>query len=558
MADPQILIVGAGPVGQLAALLLAKHGIATRLIDRHATRLTAPRAHAVNPRTLEICESIGVSADGLRSIGANANDGGWVRFMGTLSGPEFGCLPYERQDEAALKHTPYPLTNIPQPKFEAALDEAIAAEPLISFQRGLTCLGLEETGNGVTAHFEETDGVAESSGTYAYVIAADGANSRIRSALGIGMEGPEALQHYVMIHFNADLTALTESRPGVLYFLFDPKTAGVLIAYDRADTWVLMHPFDPARETAEDFDEAKCMDLIHDALGAKHDGIKVENISNWVMSAQIAEHYRKGRVFLAGDAAHRFPPTGGLGLNTGAVDAQNLAWKLGAVLKGEAGEALLDTYEAERRPVALVNSEQSLTNASKMFDLLAVILGFDPAEAEAQYASVLAEMETSEALKAAVAAQRPHFDSFNLQLGYRYASPAVIDAPELVSGAETDISFYIPSWEPGAHVPHRWVTHEASDKSLLALLAPESFTLLAGPDAQSWVDAAGEMKLPALQFGTHYTDKALDWSHMTGLSDHSALLVRPDGHIASRLAPMATGHAAKLAATLSQILARAA
>ena len=558
MNDPQILIVGAGPVGQLAALLLARHGIATRLIDRHVSRLTAPRAHAVNPRTLEICESIGVSAEALRAIGANANDGGWVRFMGTLSGPEFGCLPYERQDEAALKHTPYPLTNIPQPKFEAALDVAIAAEPLISFQRGLTCLRVDETADGVVACFEETETGAKSSDTFAYVIAADGAGSRIRSSLGIGMEGPEALQHYVMIHFNADLTALTESRPGVLYFLFDPKTAGVLIAYDRADTWVLMHPFDPARETAEDFDEAKCLALINDAIGVAHDGIKVENISNWVMSAQIAEHYRKGRVFLAGDAAHRFPPTGGLGLNTGAVDAQNLAWKLAAVVKGEAGEALLDTYEAERRPVALVNSEQSLTNASKMFDLLAVILGFDPAQAEAQYASVLAEMETSEALKMAVAAQRPHFDSFNLQLGYRYASPAVIGAPELISGSETDISFYVPSWEPGAHIPHRWVTHEASDKSLLALLAPESFTLLAGPDALAWVEAAAEMKVPALQFGTHYTDKSLDWSHMTGLSDSSAILIRPDGHIAARLAPMPSGHATELAATLSQILARAA
>ena len=558
MNDPQILIVGAGPVGQLAALLLARHGVATRLIDRHVSRLTAPRAHAVNPRTLEICESIGVSAEGLRSIGTNANDGGWVRFMGTLSGPEFGCLPYERQDEAALKHTPYPLTNIPQPKFEAALDEAIAAEPLISFQRGLTCLRVDETADGVVTYFEETETGAKSSDTFAYVIAADGAGSRIRSSLGIGMEGPEALQHYVMIHFNADLTALTESRPGVLYFLFDPKTAGVLIAYDRADTWVLMHPFDPARETAEDFDEAKCLALVNDAIGMAHDGIKIENISNWVMSAQIAEHYRKGRIFLAGDAAHRFPPTGGLGLNTGAVDAQNLAWKLAAVVKGEAGEALLDTYEAERRPVALVNSEQSLTNASKMFDLLAVILGFDPAQAEAQYASVLAEMETSEALKMAVAAQRPHFDSFNLQLGYRYASPAVIGAPELISSSETDISFYVPSWEPGAHIPHRWVTHEASDKSLLTLLAPESFTLLAGPDALGWVEAAAEMKVPALQFGTHYTDKSLDWNHMTGLSDSSAILIRPDGHIAARLAPMPSGHATELAATLSQILARAA
>ncbi|MFZ3033710.1 MAG: FAD-dependent monooxygenase [Parvibaculum sp.] len=556
MTEPQILIVGAGPVGQLAALLLARHGVATHLIDRRKTRLTAPRAHAVNPRTLEICESIGVSAEALRAIGADANDGGWVRFMGTLSGPEFGSLPYERQDEAALKHTPYPLTNIPQPKFEAALDEAIEAEPLIHFSRGLACLEITESADGVTAFLEDADSGARSHTEFAYVIAADGAGSRIRSSLGIGMEGPEALQHYVMIHFEADLTALTDSRPGVLYFLFDPKTTGVLIAYDRANTWVLMHPFDPARESADDFDEATCLKLIDDAIGVPQGGIDVRNISNWVMSARIAEHYRKGRIFLAGDAAHRFPPTGGLGLNTGAVDAQNLAWKLAAVVKGEAGEALLDTYEAERRPVALVNSEQSLTNAAKMFDLLAVILGFDPEKAEAQYASVLAEMDTSETLKTAVAAQRPHFDSFNLQLGYRYASPAVIGAPDLISGAETDISHYIPSWEPGAHVPHRWVTHDNEVKSLLALLPPQGFTLLAGPDADDWAYAASSMNLPALQFGVHYTDDKQDWSHTTGLPDGGAVLIRPDGHIASRLEAVVSGHAAHLARHISQVLAR--
>ena len=238
MTKPQILIVGAGPVGQLAALLLARHGIATRLVDRRKTRLSAPRAHAVNPRTLEICESLGVSADALRAAGANANDGGWVRFMGTLSGPEFGCLPYERQDEDALRHTPYPLSNIPQPKFEEALEEAIAAEPLIDFTRCVACLDVTEGSDSVTVVLEDVESGTRSSGSFAYVIAADGASSRIRFSLGIGMEGPEALQHYVMIHFNADLTSLTDNRPGVLYFLFDPKTAGVLIAYDRADTWV--------------------------------------------------------------------------------------------------------------------------------------------------------------------------------------------------------------------------------------------------------------------------------------------------------------------------------
>ncbi|MEQ8328793.1 MAG: FAD-dependent monooxygenase, partial [Parvibaculum sp.] len=242
MSRLPVLVVGAGPVGCLAALLLARQGIASHLVDRRPRPSSAPKAHAVNPRTLEICESAGVSATALRRAGASANDAGFVRFMGTLAGPEFGALPYERQDDAALAHTPFPLTNIPQPKFEAALFRAIEAEPLVSFERGVACTALEERGDGVVATLARMGEDETVDVECSYVVAADGAGSRLREALGIAMEGPDALQHYIMIHFEADLRALTAARPGVLYFLFDPATSGVLIAYDRAKTWVLMHP----------------------------------------------------------------------------------------------------------------------------------------------------------------------------------------------------------------------------------------------------------------------------------------------------------------------------
>lgn len=264
------------------------------------------------------------------------------------------------------------------------------------------------------------------------------------------------------------------------------------------------------------------------------------------MSVQIAQTYRKGRIFLAGDAAHRFPPTGGLGLNTGAVDAQNLAWKLAAVLKGEAGDALLDSYETERRPVAIVNSEQSLTNAAKMFDLIAVIHGSEPDKAQAQYNALVADIDASEKLATAVEAQRPHFDSFNLQLGYRYNSSAIMGAATLQTGAETDISNYLPSWEAGAHVPHRWVSHAGKETSLLALLPVHGFTLLAGPDANGWCEAASEMQMTIIRYGEDFFDQSSNWSELTGLPSEGALLVRPDGHIAMRLEQPSEHHAAEL------------
>ena len=231
----RVLIVGAGPVGQLAALLLSFHGIRTMLIDKRLTTLSAPKAHAINARTLEICDSIGVSAERLRKLGANANEAGEVRFVGTLTGTEFGCLPYERQDEGAYEATPYPLSNIPQPLFEDELIANIRRNPGIDFLRGVECRELHDFGDRVEATL-----VTLTSGEYTqsfdYVIAADGAGSTIRNSLSIDMEGPEALANYLMIHFSADLRPLTEGRRGVLYFLFEPGVNGTLIAYDQART----------------------------------------------------------------------------------------------------------------------------------------------------------------------------------------------------------------------------------------------------------------------------------------------------------------------------------
>jgi len=551
-ANTPVLIIGAGPAGQLSALSLARHGIACDIIDRRGEIGVAPKAHAVNARTLEICESLGVDAEALRAEGASANDGGWVRFVGTLSGPEFGVLPYERQDEGALDSTPYPLSNIPQPKFEAALEEALDKEPLVSLTRRRACTDLEETGAGVVAILEDETSGETLTRTYDYVIAADGAGSQTRAALGIEMEGPDVIETFITIHFEADLRAITDARPGVLYFLFDPKTQGVLIAYDRARTWVLMHAYDPSAETLADYDTARCEDIVRNALGGEAPDIDIRTIGSWSMSAQIAESYRKGRVFLVGDAAHRFPPTGGLGLNTGAGDAQNITWKLAAVLKGEASPALLDTYEQERQPIARINSEQSLTNAAKIFDLIVVLHGLDPDASAAHYASAAADPASLEGLAQAVEAQRPHFDSFNLQIGYRYASDALKGAEPLPPAAEIETSVYAPDWQVGAHVPHHWINRSGARASLHSLLAPNAFTLLTGPQANGAFETAdGTVQLQRLN--ADVTASGFAWAAETKLPDTGAVLVRPDGHIAARF----SGTEQNLQADLQSALASA-
>jgi 2-polyprenyl-6-methoxyphenol hydroxylase-like FAD-dependent oxidoreductase len=546
-SSARVLIVGAGPVGQLAALLLSHHGVGSLLIDKRLTTLSAPKAHAINARTLEICDSIGVSAEHLRELGANANDGGQVRFLGTLTGPEFGCLPYERQDEGAFEATPFPLSNIPQPVFEEELIAHIRKDPDIDFRRGMECKALCEVDDHVDAVLAIGETGEEFTWPFDYVIAADGAGSKIRQSLDIEMEGPEALANYLMIHFSADLRPLTEGRRGVLYFLFEPGVRGTLISYDQSRTWVLMHPWNPEAEQLDDYDDEKCLTLIERSVGHPLPETVVENVSPWTMTAQVAKQYRKGRIFLVGDAAHRIPPAGGLGINSGAGDVQNLAWKLAAVLRGEAADALLDTYQIERQPVARNNNEQSLTNAMKIVDLIVALHGTDPNETAERYAAVSADPGAYPELAEAVAAQMPHFDSFDLQLGYRYASPAIhqpAPIPEI-----SDVSDYRPSWDAGAHFPHRWVSKDGNTVALQTLLPANRFTLLCGPTA---VAVDGESVMGQLRFGDDFEDSE-SWKSQTGLPSDGALLIRPDGHIAAKFDAVA---AEEVDSVMNEILAR--
>jgi len=528
LGKASVLIVGAGPVGKMAALLLAHHGINSCLIDRRTELMTAPKAHAVNARTLEICESIGISAARLRALGASPEEAGEVRFVGTMSGPEFGSLPYERQDHAALAFTPFPLSNVAQPVFEQELQRHVAQSARIEFLQGVECIDLRDEGERVEATLREVATADQQPRSFDYVIAADGANSKMRDLLGIEMDGPDALANYLMIHFQADLRAITEGKRGLLYFLFQPGVSGTLIAYDQAKTWVLMQDWNPDLESREDYTEERCLSLIEAAVGQPLPETTIENISPWVMTAQVAKQYRKGRVFLAGDSAHRIPPAGGLGLNSGIGDVQNLAWKMAAVLQGAAGEALLDTYEVERQPIALTNNEQSMTNALKLFDLLFVIHGMDPEKTAERYAAVAANPDAFPELADAVAAQKPHFDSFDLQIGYRYNSEAIVDPAPIPEVG--DISDYQPSWDAGAHFPHRWVTHNGETRPLQSFISPSTFTLLRGPESES---LQGHAKVNQLIFGVDFKDSE-DWEVLTGLPIGGAMLIRPDGHIAAR------------------------
>ena len=540
-----ILIIGAGPVGLMAALLLSNQGISSIIVDRRFERLSAPKAHAVNPRTIEICDAAGLSGDAIRAEGSPPHLAGLVRFASKLNGVQFGTLPYERQTDDALDITPFPLINISQPRFETAVAAEIQNRKNVALMRGAECQSLKQTAECIHAdiHFNGND--APLAIAAKYVLAADGAGSRSRDALGIEMEGPDALQNHIMIHCEGDLSAYASDPPGVLTFTFDPTGNGVFIFYDDMKTWVFMKTYDPSKESPDAYDEARCRREVNAAIGAEDAHYIVKNISPWQMTAQIAKSYRKDRVFLIGDAAHRFPPTGGLGLNTGVGDAHNLMWKLAAVLKGYAGEGLLDTYETERRPVAVNNSTQSMTNAAKIFEVIAALYGNDPEKTGEHFAKMCTEGSKGPGLEAAIKAQRPHFDSIKLQLGYRYHSDALIGSNEVATSPDDDISVYTPSYEVGALVPHAWTQENVS---LLSQLAQDRFTLLCGPTSEDWKAATDGIDL------LHFVPCRNKWPRGADLPDDGALLVRPDGHIAARYHSSENASATRLKGDLATIL----
>lgn len=511
-----VLIVGGGPVGLMMAILLARQGQTSIVFEKKLPReSSAPKAHVLNPRSLEICRAMGIDVDAMREISGHTDIGNCARFMSTLNGSEFGRLSFEAPAvPAAQAATPTPLLNLAQPLFEAVLQRHAEALPEIEIRRGHAFLACESSDHGARAQIQSADGLYTVDGSY--LVGADGANSAVREHLGIGMDGVAAVRPRITIHFEADLRHIVGERPAVLYWVLDPEAHGTFIAYDIGRTWVYTPRHVPDKFDRADFPDAHCEQLIRRAVGDDRVEVKIKHVVPWMMSAQVAARYQVERCFLVGDAAHRFPPTGGLGLNTGLQDAHNLAWKLAAVLQGRAdADTLLPSYEAERLPVARINTQQSLANTEKLtglFRLAAEALGDGPPDAS-QRAALAAEVQT----------HREHFLSDGLQLGFCYGPP--------VRGP-ADPTSYAPSFEPGARMPHAWLTWAGQTVSTLDLLDPTRFTLWLGPVASRW--RTWQAQLPACHTVTLPAAHNLGecWPASDVLARGGALLVRPDGHVA--------------------------
>jgi 2-polyprenyl-6-methoxyphenol hydroxylase-like FAD-dependent oxidoreductase len=537
MIEVPVLIVGGGPVGLTASILLSQHGVRSLLVERHPGTAILPKARGINARTMEMYRQLGVEA-GIRAAGLPPERTGLIVWTESLAGREIERRVPGRANPGNIGHSPVRNCLCAQDDLEPVLRRFAEAQPQAELRFGTELTGVSYGPEGASGTLVDRATGREVPVRARYLLSAEGAQSSLRRAIGARMEGREKVYDSVNILIRADLRPWTAHRPAALYFVEQRDLRGTFMTINLHDRWgFLIHSLTAYGLKPADLTPERCTAFIRQAVGVPDLPVEVQGVSVWEASAIVADRYRDGPVFLAGDAAHEMPPTGGFGLNTGVQDAQNLCWKLAAVLHGRAGASLLDTYHAERQPLATMITQSALANALSM--------GRETRQEGAKLA-------------------RPQFlNEQGLIFGATYRSAAVVPdgtEPPAVADPVTD---YVPSATPGRRAPHVPLARGGEAISTIDLLG-RGFVLLAGREGGAWAEAAARIASPARpamaahRIGADLADTDGRFHEAYGLQPEGAVLVRPDGHVGWRSAGGAADHAATLAAALDRICGRAA
>jgi 2,4-dichlorophenol 6-monooxygenase len=574
--DTDVLVVGAGPAGLTAAAFLATQSVDAITVTKYADTANSPRAHITNQRTIEVFRDLGIE-DRIRAIATPNTLMGHNVWATSFAGLELARLMtwgtgVARQGDYRSA-SPSEMCNIPQHLLEPMIRQA-ATERGADLRFSTELMALSQDAESVEALVRDRATDEQYRIRARYAIGADGGRSTVADQLSFPLEGEMGLGASMNIWLEADLTKYTEHRPGTLYWMAQPGNeywvgAGTWICVKPWTEWVLLCMYDPA-EGEPDISEEALVKRAHDTIGDTSVDVRIKSVGKWQINHVVATEYRRGRVFLAGDAAHRHPPANGLGTNTSIQDAYNLIWKLALVLRGQAGPQLLDSYHDERQPVGRQVVDRAMKSVADMLPI-SHALGFAPGQsAEDGWASVteLFSASTSGArrraeLDAAVELQNYQFNTHGVELGQRYASGAVCDdgTPWPVSVGDPEL-YYQPSTHPGAALPHAWLQHGTERLSTLDLAGHGRFCLITGIAGNDWEEAAAkaraelDLDLPVFRIGVRceYDDVYGDWARISEIGDAGALLVRPDRHVAWRASESPVDPAMDLLTGLRHVL----
>jgi 2-polyprenyl-6-methoxyphenol hydroxylase-like FAD-dependent oxidoreductase len=529
MNDVPVVIVGGGPVGLTASILLSQAGVRFLLVERHAGTAVHPKARAINGRTMEIFHQCGVEA-AVRSAGPPLRYTGMIIWAKTLAGEEIERRVPWRASQQAGAVSPVRNCLCAQDDLEPVLRAFAEQQGPGEVKFSTEAVAFEQEADGVIVVLEDHGSGEKETVRATYVIAADGAQSRIRRQVGTRMLGRANVYDSVNIVLNADLTPWTAHRPAALYFIENDRIRGTFLTINARDRWgFLISAMGAFGYTARDITPERATAIIGLAAGVPNLDVKILGIAPWTASALVAEQYRYGRIFLAGDAAHEMPPTGGFGMNTGVQDVHNLVWKLAAVLKGLASPSFLDTYHDERQPVARAITEQSLINATSMGRL--------------------------EQTKRNVSARPEYLNEQGMIFGAAYTSRAIVPDGTEAPDVANPITDYVPSARPGARAPHVFFQRDGAQISTIDVVG-NGFVLLTARGGRMWAEAACELANDhSLPLKTQTIDDAA-FTSAYDLDASGAVLVRPDGYVGWRSRAMTGDPARTLLDAISTILGR--
>lgn len=573
MIETEVLVVGAGPAGLTAAALLARHGIQTIGITKYNGTANSPRAHITNQRTVEVFRDLGIE-DKLAEMAMPQHLMGTQVYATSFAGKEiarmmtWGAGTARHADYEAA--SPSSMCNAPQHLMEPILLDAAKTNGAdIRFRTEL--ISISQDDDYVTAIVCEKATETQYAIRARYVIGADGGRSLVGEQLGFEYKGRADLGRALSVWLEADLTRYTKHRSGALFVVCLPGHESWLSVWPCVRPWTEWNPLFIQREyLPADATEEAVLKLVKESIGDPSIEVKIKNISPWQINHVVAANYRKGRVFLAGDAAHRHPPTNGLGSNTSVQDSFNLAWKLALVLRGKAGDALLDTYSDERQPVGqqiVDRAIRSLNEMAPFAEALEVSPEQTPEQGWESINSLFADTERGaqrrDALLKSLDVQEGQFNAIGVELGQRYEKGAVVSdgTPFPPYDRDPDL-YYHPTTHPGAYLPHVWLERDRERISTIDLAGKGAFSVITGIGGQEWIDAAkevsAELGIPINGYSVglrqEYDDVLGEWTRKREIEDHGCLLIRPDRFIAWRSRSRVTDPKQALRDVMQQIL----